>query len=386
MKYDMRSTGQKIATVVLLFLALQIHFSNKQKAREIYEANFQSETRESENGGFSGDEESIESFNFAFNEIVAEKRNEAPIVQEVASSTVSGFAYPGNSSPPNHRFIFHNKLPKCGSSTMKNLLKLLQKRNNFKLDHQRFCIHPKDCYEAYRDDGPNGRKDFYNYIKKKLPKMKNTKYVLLKHHHWFNFTEFGLPKPTYINVARNPVTRFASKYYFQRFGWSMGEIGSRTNFHGNEEDLNRSLDDCVRLQVPECTDALQVMVKYFCGTSDECNKHGEQGRTQWDKVAISAEIAKKNILREFFFIGILEKFDDTLELFENVLPEYFAGARETMKDPLMGKKRERSKSNVSGGYSNETVAALQRGILKYEMEIYSLIEKLFYERLAFIRK
>jgi dermatan/chondrotin sulfate uronyl 2-O-sulfotransferase UST len=141
------------------------------------------------------------------------------------------------------------------------------------------------------------------------------------------------------------------------------DVGSRTNFHGSEEDLNRSLDDCVRLQVPECTDALQVMVKYFCGTSDECNKHGEQGKTQWDKVAISAEIAKKNILREFFFIGILEKFDETLELFESVLPEYFAGARETMKDPLMGKKRERSKSNVSGGYSNETIAALQRGIL-----------------------
>jgi hypothetical protein len=229
MKYDMRSTGQKIATVVLLFLALQIHFSNKQKAREIYEANFQSELTESENseGGFSGDEESLESFNFAFNEIVAEKRNEAPNAQ--ASSSVLGFAYPGLSSPPNNRFIFHNKLPKCGSSTMKNLLKLLQKRNNFKLDHQRFCIHPKDCYESYRDDGPNGRKDFYNYMKNKLPKMKNTKYVLLKHHHWFNFTEFGLPKPTYINVARNPVTRFASRYYFQRFGDGLSNVNIKVD-------------------------------------------------------------------------------------------------------------------------------------------------------------
>jgi len=390
MKYDMRNLGQKIGTIVLLFLALQIHFSNKQKARETYEANFQSEELESQNseGGFSGDHESIESLDFAFNEIVAEKRNVAPIIQ--ASSSVPGFAYPGFTEPPNHRFIFHNKLPKCGSSTMKNLLKLLGKRNNFKLDHQRFCIHPDDCYESYRDDGPNGRKDFYNYIKKMMQKMKNQKYVLLKHHHWFNFTEFGLPKPTYINVARDPVTRFASKYYFQRYGWSMGEAGSRTNekggFKGNEEDLNRSLDDCVRLQVPECTDALQVMVKYFCGTSAECNEHNEQGKTQWDKVAISAEIAKKNILREFYFIGLLEKFDETLELFENVLPGYFAGAREAMKDPLIGKKREQSKSKANAGYSNETIAALQNGILKYEVDIYSLIEKLFYERLAFIRK
>ena len=145
--------------------------------------------------------------------------------------------------------------------------------------------------------------------------------------------------------------------------WSMGEAGSRTNFHGSEEDLNRSLDDCVRLQVPECTDALQVMVKYFCGTSKECNEHSQKGKTQWDRVAISAEIAKKNILREFFFIGLLEKFDETLELFENVLPEYFAGAREAMKDPEIGKRKEKSKSKVKAVYSNETIAALQGGIL-----------------------
>ena len=115
-------------------------------------------------------------------------------------------------------FVFHNKLPKSGSTTMKWLMSHLQKRNNFKLDHQRFCIHKDDCYEPYRDDGPNGRRDFANYMRKTLEKNKNRKYILLKHHHWFNFTEFNLPMPTFINVARNPVTRFASRYYFQRFG------------------------------------------------------------------------------------------------------------------------------------------------------------------------
>jgi len=68
-------------------------------------------------------------------------------------------------------------------------------------------------------------------------------------------------------------------------------------------------------------------------------------------------------LREFFFIGVLEKFDETLEIFENVLPEFYAGARETMKNPLMGKRREKTKSKASGGYSNETITALKRGIL-----------------------
>ena len=143
----------------------------------------------------------------------------------------------------------------------------------------------------------------------------------------------------------------------------MGKSGSRTNFHGSRDDLNRSLDDCVKQAVPECTDALQVMVKYFCGTSDECNKHSSHGTTKWNKVAISAEIAKKNILREFFFVGLLEKFDETLEILENVLPGYFDGAREMMKNPAIEKKRSKSKSKIKAVYSNETRQTLEHGIL-----------------------
>ena len=61
--------------------------------------------------------------------------------------------------------------------------------------------------------------------------MKNENYLLLKHHHWFNFTDFGMEMPTYINVARDPVTRYASWYYFERFGWARHE-GTRPRFFG----------------------------------------------------------------------------------------------------------------------------------------------------------
>ena len=46
------------------------------------------------------------------------------------------------------------------------------------------------------------------------------KFILLKHQYWFNFTRFGQEQPTYINVVRDPVTRFASMYYFQRYGFA----------------------------------------------------------------------------------------------------------------------------------------------------------------------
>lgn len=44
------------------------------------------------------------------------------------------------------------------------------------------------------------------------------------------------------------------------------------------------------------------------------------------KIAVSAEIAKRNILNEYFFIGLLEHFEESLFVFENILPDYFRGA------------------------------------------------------------
>jgi len=55
------------------------------------------------------------------------------------------------------------------------------------------------------------------------------------------------------------------------------------------------------------------MVKYFCGTSDECNKHkgthgsGDTKELDWTKVARSTEIAKIHVVKEFFVIGLLGK-------------------------------------------------------------------------------
>ena len=54
---------------------------------------------------------------------------------------------PMDAPPINTKFLFHNKLPKSGSTTMKWLLVELQKKNNFKLDHQKFCIKKGNAIE-----------------------------------------------------------------------------------------------------------------------------------------------------------------------------------------------------------------------------------------------
>ena len=79
----------------------------------------------------------------------------------------------------------------------------------------------------------------------------------------------------------------------------------KQSFLGKKSDKQRSLDECVEMNLKECTDALQVMVKYFCGTTEICNKHSSKKGVDWDKVAKSTEMAKIHIARDFYVIGIL---------------------------------------------------------------------------------
>jgi len=47
-------------------------------------------------------------------------------------------------------------------------------------------------------------------------KHRNRKTILIKHHVYMNFDSYKMPQPTFINVARDPVALFASKFYFER--------------------------------------------------------------------------------------------------------------------------------------------------------------------------
>ena len=161
----------------------------------------------------------------------------APSVHKATPNELRQSMAPLGSPPPNRRFVFHNKIPKAGSTTMKWLLVALSKRNGFTLDHARWCLNEGHCADhdpvtGRHVDGPDGEQAMVDYIPKKREEIGDEKYLLLKHHHYFNFTQFDMEEPTYINVARDPVTRYASWYYFERYGWARQE-GSRSRFFGD---------------------------------------------------------------------------------------------------------------------------------------------------------
>ena len=57
--------------------------------------------------------------------------------------------------------------------------------------------------------------------------------TVLKHHYWLNFTNHDMEPPTWINVMREPISWFESRFWFKRNGWIHKE-GAR--LHENIED------------------------------------------------------------------------------------------------------------------------------------------------------
>ena len=62
-----------------------------------------------------------------------------------------------------------------------------------------------------------------------------------------NFTDYEAKWPTYINVARDPVDLFASKFYFSRYSC----VGCKVNRHHSNEI--ETIEDCIKNNESECT-------------------------------------------------------------------------------------------------------------------------------------
>jgi len=306
---------------------------------------------------------------------------------------------PLNMAPPNRNFVFHNKMPKCGGTSMKYILWVLSEDNDFYLDYQPPCLGDRANCARNGDDGTDGQLELARHVTAKRAE-KPDKFFLLKHHHWMNFTDVGLEQPTYVNVIRHPMGRFNSVYYFQRYGFAkMGtdeRQGARHTWKGSQEDFDQTLDECVAKKSDECFEPTQVMVSYFCGTQgktneDRCKVKDPKNvtkwghRNDWNKLRRATDIAKNHVVKNYYMIGILEHFNETLTLFSKMLPEYFEGAHAAKHDPWAVQFGSSSKTAKNPGYSQKSADILMAGPLRYEMELYNLCQKIFYERLKYYK-
>lgn len=218
-----------------------------------------------------------------------------------------------------------------------------------------------------------------NEIRSKVSQATPSKpVVVLKHHLYTNFTNYGLETPTWINVARDPVNRFVSAYYFRRFGFNRHEGVRNEKLKKGLRDINMDVDECIHTGATECSgEANQAFLEYICGSPNiwpECSAYAELSRD------IALERAKKHVMLNYFVIGVFEDFENTIRLFEKMIPSVFWGAAdvyEKLGEQMQNQTQTAKKKQISVSARRK----LEYGPLRHQVDLYNLIKALFEEKL-----
>jgi len=266
------------------------------------------------------------------------------------------------SEPPvNQRFIFHNKMPKCGSTMFQKLLHKLSVVNKFTF---------MDVYEP-------GTRDQDLVLVNKIRGNFKPPMAIMKHHFWMNFTKYHLKTPTVINIVRNPVDWFASEYYFCRNGWER-----KPDYKGkecqdmSEHDLKMTLEECVRAKRPECKTPDIEYIEFICGNHEICKANQQN----YQKKRLALEMAKIRLLKEYYIVGTLEKIEESLRLLEHTLPQFFSGVLGVFREQDVQEVANSTRTLEKPQLSQHLRQELAMDSLRYEMELFAFIQSVLYKK------
>ncbi|KAL4624007.1 uronyl 2-sulfotransferase-like, partial [Arapaima gigas] len=252
--------------------------------------------------------------------------------------------------------VVYNRVGKCGSRTVVLLLRVLAERHQFTLVSS--DIHNKTRLTKHEQVAL--MRNISN-----IPKP----FLFTRHVHFLNFSRFTIEQPVYINIIRDPISRFLSNYFFRRFGDWRGEQNHLIRTPGMK-DFERYLDInvCILENYPECSNPrLFYIIPYFCGQHPQCREPGT-----W-----ALERAKKNVLENYLLVGILEELEDVLLLLERLLPHFFSNVLTIYKSP-----EYRKLGNMTGTVKKHTPTLRALQVLyqrmKYEYDFYYFIRDQFH--------
>jgi len=200
-----------------------------------------------------------------------------------------------------------------------------------------------------------------------------TPYFLLKHQFWVNFSNQPAEmQPTYINIIRDPLEWFTTRYYFNRYGWKRDPGCRGEGCSMSKVDHAMSIDQCVANKVDLCTSPTPYF-PYLCGPGTECKLYRSES---------IYKLTRKRLLDDYFFVGILEHFEETLRVLEKILPQYFDGAVEVWKSEQIQKKQQLTKTMNRKEMSPATREFYLNGPMKYEAKLYDFALNMFKARLS----
>ena len=245
-------------------------------------------------------------------------------------------------SPKNHTWIIYNRLGKCGStSTTELITRKLSKMNDFKVyDSTKYGLKLPDRM----DD---------KALMHALEATRRGKKALYINHVSYLGDTYDIapdsPKPEYIQIIREPISRVISLFYFmtvrpkdEAFESKRKILREKAQWENPVGDLNL----CVQYaKYPEMCENTNEMTKYFCGQTRECSNSSSPA---------ALETAIRNMQTKYTLVGLLEEFHTTYAMLEYLLPTFFNGS--SSMHIRHSNKGKSSKPNVT----NETINLLKK--------------------------
>ncbi|XP_053954285.1 heparan sulfate 2-O-sulfotransferase pipe-like [Anastrepha ludens] len=267
--------------------------------------------------------------------------------------------------------IFFNRLEKVGSQSMSVLLNMLSKKNNFVPYRNAPAKHNEILtdVETQRE-----------IVEELIGENEPLSYV--EHLNWINFTEFGQPKPIYINLVRHPIEKVISAYYYIRHPAVFAFYVQNGLKMEEKEYFDTSFNDCIRKKRKECiydshssyNADWRRFAMHFCGNLEICVKFNSQTATQ---------IAKRNIETEYAVVGSWEDTNITLTVLEHYIPRFFKGATKVFySDP----KRFHRNATPHKNELDPDIEEKLKVQFSFEIELYNFCKQRLYKQYIAIKK
>jgi hypothetical protein len=207
--------------------------------------------------------------------------------------------------------VIYNRIPKAGSSTLITLFAALSARNNFTIKSDNHYFPP---YQALRETLLNMPDDS----------------IYINHCNYMD----SLPADgnfVWINVAREPVDRDQSYYYYE-VSAIRGHLASEA-FKNRKRDpcgcAYLEYDECIRFLASHhnCTDHLvrkdNARMYFSLPTNQSVAEHDMYSQVQH---GFTAQQAFEVVRSKYLFVGLTEELELTIMALERLLPRFFAGA------------------------------------------------------------
>lgn len=267
---------------------------------------------------------------------------------EPQDKTVLGKVFPSSRNRTKEcDILLYNRVPKCGSSTIVQIMKILGKNKKFVAKSSR----------NYREHFLSGSKqrEFFSFLKhEKKPLFYD------RHFYFFNMSNLG-DKVNLVNMVRNPMERILSNFYFVRnpSRWRGRETAPKQSW------FTKSFSECVKNNDTECLvgqggRSQELQLRYFC----VCSRPGMTQREMLGEAMTTVE-------REYSVVGVTERFNHSLQVMEKYLPAWFSGSRAALSQvsPSLTNRNPHPPFSHLSAKTQEILTSR----LRYDIEFYNFV-------------